>query len=80
VKLHCPYCGFWFRTLAVNAREVPALAPIVCESCGEVGLLENGVGRKLAPGEMEALKQSPAWKEFLEPALEIINKERGKRS
>jgi hypothetical protein len=80
MKMHCPYCGFWFKAFASNARKIPALAPIVCESCAEVGLLENGIPRKLAPDELESLKQSPAWKDFIEPALEIINKERAKRS
>lgn len=80
MKLHCPYCDFWFKALAANARKIPPLAPIVCESCAEVGLLENGVARKLAPGELEQLKQSPAWKDFIEPALEIINKARALRS
>ncbi len=78
--VRCPYCGFRFGAFAVNADEFPALAPIVCESCGQVGLLENRVARKLADGELEQLKLAPVWKEFLEPALEIIEREKGKRS
>jgi len=79
-EVRCPYCGFRFGAFAVNADEFPALAPIVCESCGQVGLLENRVARKLADGELEQLKLAPVWKEFLEPALEIIEREKGKRS
>jgi hypothetical protein len=79
-ETRCPYCGFRFGAFAVNADEIPSLAPIVCESCGRVGLLEDGRTRKLAEGELEALKESPAWKEFLEPAVEIIEREMGKRS
>jgi hypothetical protein len=76
----CPYCGFRFKAFAVNADEIPSLAPIVCESCAQVGLLENRVPRRLAAGELEELKQSPAWKDFIEPALAIIERERNKRS
>lgn len=76
----CPYCGFKFGAFAVNADDIPDIAPIVCESCGEVGMLEDRVTRKLADGELEALKDSPAWKDFLEPAIAIIKREKGKRS
>lgn len=76
----CPYCGFVFRAFAANADALPSLAPIVCESCAEVAMLENGVASKLAPGDLEALKESPAWKNFLGPALEMIRKEKAKRS
>lgn len=77
---NCAYCGFRFGAFAVNADEIPPLAPLLCESCGEIGMLENGVPRKLADGELEELKQSPAWTEFLAPALRLIEHERGKRS
>ena len=80
MKMHCPYCGFRFKTLAANASHIPSLAPIVCESCAEVGLLDNGLPRKLAPGELEELKQSPAWRDFIEPALEVIKQAKEKRS
>ena len=45
-----------------------------------MGLLENRVARNLADGELEQLKLAPVWKDFLEPALEIIEREKGKRS
>jgi len=45
-----------------------------------VGLLENGAPRILAAGELEALKESPAWRDFIGPAIEVIERERGKRS
>lgn len=86
MAIYCPYCHFRFRKLAVNDRQLPDLAPIVCESCAQVGLYERrpddrrGETRKLTPEELEQVKQSPAWKEFIEPALEIIEKERAKRS
>lgn len=64
----------------MNADEFPDLAPIVCESCGQVGMLESRVARKLADGELEQLKLAPVWKEFIGPALEIIEGERAKRS
>jgi hypothetical protein len=76
----CPYCGFRFRALAANAAHLPSLAPIVCESCARVGLLENGRPRTVTDAELEALKQAPVWQEFIEPALELIERERGKRS
>lgn len=78
--MNCPYCGFRFKAFAVNDAKLPAFAPLVCESCAEVGLLDNGTTRTLSPGELADLKRSPAWKDFIEPALEIINKERAKRS
>lgn len=85
MKTRCPHCGFWFKAFAANADSIPAVAAIVCESCGEVGLMEKTQTgqrevRKLTAGELEAVKQSPAWKDFLEPALELIQKQRGKRS
>lgn len=76
----CPYCGFQFRAFAVNNTDIPVFAPIACESCAEVGLLENGITRKLEPSELKQLKLSPAWRNFIVPALEIINAERAKRS
>ena len=78
--MKCPYCDFVFKKLAVNGANIPPVAPIVCESCAEVGLLENGVARKLLASELLALRQSRAWSDFIAPALEVINRERRKRS
>lgn len=77
----CPFCGFRFRVLAVfDADELPSLAPIVCESCGGVALLEDRRVRKLEPHELTAVKQSPAWAEVIAPALEAIERAKKTRS
>lgn len=80
--MNCPYCGFHFKAFVANAGKdrIPDMVPIVCESCAEVGLVERGKPRKLTADELEQLKESPAWKDFIEPALAIINEERAKRS
>jgi len=51
---------------------LPDVAPLVCERCAEVSLVELGKIRKVTPVELEALKQSPAWSEMIAPALEAI--------
>ncbi len=79
-RLNCPHCDFHFKALLVNDDQLPALAPIVCESCGEVSLLENRTVRRLQPAELEDLKGAPVWRDFIEPALAAINAQRGKRS
>jgi hypothetical protein len=78
--MRCPHCGFVFKELAANAYELPPLAPIVCESCAEVSLSVHGKVRKLLPLELDQLKQSPAWKNIIGPAIAIINAQRAKRS
>ena len=69
--MKCPYCEFKFGLLAVNADKLPDFAPLVCEGCARISLLENGVLRKISDEEFEAIKKSPAW-EFLEKARDKI--------
>jgi uncharacterized protein YbaR (Trm112 family) len=78
--VRCPYCNFRFKLLAVNSDQLPDLAPIVCESCARVGLLDHGVPRRLSDAELAEVKRSPAWGEFIAPALELLEQERRKRS
>lgn len=59
--MNCVYCDFKFNFLAANG-DIPAIAPVLCESCGEVALLLNGKLRKMSPAELEAVKKSEAWK------------------
>lgn len=69
--MNCPYCGFNFKILASSERYMPTVAPIVCEGCGEVGLLVNREVRKLRTGELEQIKQSPSW-DFISKAQKMI--------
>lgn len=71
--LNCPYCGFRFKVLLVNADNLPDIAPIVCESCAEVGLVTDGRTERITLSQLEWLKQSPAWRDVIEPALKIIH-------
>ena len=70
--MNCPRCGFRSEILAVNDEELPALAPIVCESCGQVSIYENGTMRIPTPSQMRAIKESRAWRDFIEPISKII--------
>lgn len=79
--MNCPYCGFQFGVLVVGGGDtVPPLAPLVCESCAEVSMLEHGtvstgfIVRKISDEEFEAIKQSPAWESTIAPAIEIIGR------
>ena len=74
--IYCPYCGFHFKVIAVNAKAIPAVAPIICERCAKVGLLVEGVARATTAEELAAIKQSPAWAELLEPLQQMILQER----
>jgi hypothetical protein len=71
-ELHCPYCGFEFKVLAINSDEIPDLAPAICEGCGGISLFCGGVFAKATGAEVAAIKTSPAWRDVLEPAQKII--------
>lgn len=47
------------------------LAPIICERCGIVSLLDHSTVRKLTQPEYVAIQISPAWA-FIEQVQEII--------
>lgn len=70
--MNCPYCNFRFKLLMANSPDIPRIAPAVCSDCGEVGLIINGQIRKATELEMDALKESPAWREVIGPARDII--------
>lgn len=70
----CPYCDYKFQFLAVTASFIPDVAPSLCEFCGQIGLFENGEVRKVTPAELEEIKKSSAWEDYLKPAQELINK------
>ena len=78
--MNCPFCGFGFRVLMANAAEIPDIAPIVCEDCGEVALLVDGKPRKMTQPEMAAIKQSEAWRTMIAPAQELISRVKKARS
>jgi hypothetical protein len=71
--MECPYCHIKFKAMVANAKADirTVTAPVVCQQCSIVSLLENGTVRKLAQPEMDELKQSPAW-EFIQNAIEAI--------
>jgi len=70
----CPYCDYKFQFLAMSVPEIPSIAPCICEFCGQIGLLENGVLRQITAAELEEIKLSPAWENYLKPAQDLINK------
>lgn len=70
--LSCPHCGFKFKALAVNASEIPDVAPVICESCAGLSLLVDGVVRKPSVDEAQAIMASPAWRDVLGPVRELI--------
>lgn len=71
--MNCPICDFQFKAFAVNSSEIPEFAPIVCEGCGEVSLIEDGKIRTLSPHELDSVKNSPAW-EFIGPVQKLIRR------
>jgi len=72
--MNCPYCNFKFSVLIANTMQMQPLTPVICEHCGDISLLENGTLRTMSPEEQTALKQSPAYKSFLEPAKLIVDR------
>jgi hypothetical protein len=70
--MNCPYCNFHFKKLAINDDAVPSLAPLVCESCGEISLFTNRTVRKVNDEELAAIKTSPAYKEHLQPIQQMV--------
>lgn len=71
--MNCPYCDFHFGAALSNGHWTPdVVAPILCENCAQIALLENGHIRQMTKEELDILKTAPCWKEFLEPALEIV--------
>jgi hypothetical protein len=73
--MNCPHCDFHFGVFAIaGSNEIPEMAPIVCESCEEVSLYESGTVRKLTSRELEFVKQSPAYRDVIAPAIDIIRR------
>lgn len=71
--MNCPHCDFKFRLLAVSgAEEIPPLAPIICEGCGRISLLVEGEIRKATEEELSLIRESPAWRDVLEPIGRLI--------
>lgn len=73
VALTCPYCALVFRILVANDSSISpsTIAPIICECCGIVSLLDGGFVRKMTQPEYEAIQKSPAW-EFIAKAQAIM--------
>lgn len=63
----CPYCKLTFSLLVVNQATAACRGPIVCQNCGDISFLECGTVRLLSPCELDQVKRSPAWHNFLEP-------------
>lgn len=72
--MNCPYCDFHFKVLASNAATIPDNAPVLCESCSQIGYVQQGRIRKLSEDELESLKKSPVYSSFLAPAIELIDR------
>lgn len=71
--MNCPLCGFKFAKMMAASMESKAIdlrgavAPVLCESCLGVSLLYEGRLLKLTDEELEAVKDSPAYKDIVEP-------------
>jgi hypothetical protein len=74
--MNCPYCDFKFKTLIINMADIPrnVVAPVLCEDCARVSLLIDGGLRKLQDGELETIKGTQAWKDFLEPVQRLLQR------
>jgi hypothetical protein len=45
--------------------------PVVCQNCDKIAQLENGTLSPMAEEQQEAIKQTAAYKTFIEPASDI---------
>lgn len=74
--MNCPYCDFKFEKLMVNSSELPTMAPTFCERCCQISLVEDGSIRGINSEELEEVKRSPAYEQFIRPALEFIKRQK----
>jgi hypothetical protein len=51
------------------------IAPILCESCAQIGLFIDGTVRQATPQELIWIEKSPAFKDVIEPARQAIHRE-----
>lgn len=65
--MNCPYCNSHFKNFIVNAKTLPTLAPVLCEKCTKISILDNGQIRAASNDELDAIKQSPAFRDMLKP-------------
>jgi hypothetical protein len=65
----CPHCKLRHDSIVVNSRDpIPDYTPFFCGHCGALSLL---VGGKIIPAtdeEVEQIKKSPAYANFLKLA------------
>lgn len=77
--MRCPSCGFNHKQMAANVEDIadiPELAPFLCGECLELGVFFQGQVIKPSPEQLAAVKSSPAYKEFLQPTLDAIKKDK----
>lgn len=71
--MNCPRCNFRFGVLAVvGADEPPDLAPMICEGCAGLLLLEHGVPRIPAADELIEIQKSPAFRDIIRPVRAVL--------
>jgi len=78
--VNCPHCGFKFEVLAANGDITGAgAAPLICESCLKISILEPKVGtavgftlRQATAEELVAIEQSPAWRDVIKPVRDAL--------
>jgi hypothetical protein len=74
--VNCPYCNFHFEKILSPAtlQEIQAeeLIPALCEQCANISLIERGIIRKVTSLELEAIKESPGYKSFIEPIINML--------
>lgn len=62
-----------------GAQEIPDLAPILCEGCGDIAILQDRAARPATDNERDAVKSSPAWL-ILGPVQRMIFKHNAERN
>lgn len=76
--MNCPYCDFKFEKFYSNGQP-EEMAPLVCEGCVQVSLLIGKRLYRMTTDQLEAVKKSPAWRDMIEPTMEIIKAEKLKK-
>jgi hypothetical protein len=67
----CPYCNSPFRVLITSHIDIQAAVLVICQHCGKIAKLENDALSLMPAEEQETIKQTLAYKLFIEPAQDI---------
>lgn len=66
--MNCPRCNFKFGALLVAGSDsLPSLAPMICEGCTGILLLDRGVVRIPTDAELVEIEKSTAFQKIIRP-------------